>query len=92
MSTQTVGADETAILLLGGVPLAQKRPKSFSYGRGSGDVAQEAQVNGPYPLQLLEYTEGEATGASDVLGRDRPDERGAVRHPGALAASIATVG
>ena len=46
---------------------AKNRP--FSYHWGSGYVAEEAQVSGPYhrpTLQLLKYTEGEAAGEVGV--------------------------
>ena len=46
---------------------AKNRP--FSYHWGSGYVAEEAQVSGPYhlpTLQLLKYTEGSAAGEVGV--------------------------
>ena len=46
----------------------QKR-KAFSYHWGSGYVAEEAQVQGPYhspTFQLLRYTDGEAAGRLSI--------------------------
>ena len=43
--------------------------KNFSFHWGSGVVAEEAQVQGPYhlpTLQLLKYTEGDAAGGVSV--------------------------
>ena len=43
--------------------------KRFSFHWGSGVVAEEAQVEGPYNLptiQLLKYTEGNAAGGMSV--------------------------
>ena len=45
------------------------KEKRFSYHWGSGVVAEEAQVQGPYhvpTLQLLKYTEGDAAGSMSV--------------------------
>lgn len=45
------------------------KEKRFSFHWGSGVVAEEAQVEGPYNLptiQLLKYTEGDATGGMSV--------------------------
>ena len=47
----------------------EKGMKQFSYHWGSGYVAEEAQVTGPYhlpTLQLLKYTEGDATGSESI--------------------------
>lgn len=47
----------------------ERKMKTFSYHWGSGHVAEEAQVTGPYNLptfQLLKYTEGNATGHTSV--------------------------
>jgi hypothetical protein len=47
----------------------EKGMKKFSYHWGSGYVAEEAQVTGPYHLptfQLLKYTEGNATGSESI--------------------------
>ena len=46
----------------------QKR-KAFSFHWGSGYVAEEAQVQGPYhspTIQLLRYTDGEAAGGLSI--------------------------
>ncbi len=45
------------------------KEKRFSFHWGSGVVAEEAQVQGPYhlpTLQLLKYTEGDAAGEVSV--------------------------
>ena len=45
------------------------KEKRFSYHWGSGVVAEEAQVQGPYhvpTLQLLKYTAGDAAGSMSV--------------------------
>ena len=47
----------------------KEQRKAFSYGWGSGYVAEEAQVRGAHhipTLQLLRYTEGEAAGSVSV--------------------------
>ncbi len=45
------------------------KEKRFTYHWGSGVVAEEAQVQGPYhrpTLQLLKYTEGDAAGGVSI--------------------------
>lgn len=47
----------------------KQRERTFSYQWGSGHVAEEAQVQGPYHLptfQLLKYTEGPAAGGVSI--------------------------
>ncbi|MBI4202507.1 MAG: hypothetical protein HY532_05280 [Chloroflexi bacterium] len=46
-----------------------KKEKSFSYHWGSGVVAEEARVQGLHhvpTIQMLKYTEGEATGQVSI--------------------------
>ena len=46
-----------------------KKQRTFTYHWGGGHIAEEAQVEGPYhrpTLQLLRYTEGEASGEVSV--------------------------
>ncbi len=45
------------------------KQRTFSYHWGNGIVAEEARVEGEYhvpALQLLRYTEGEATGGESI--------------------------
>ena len=49
--------------------LMAAKVKRFSFHWGSGIVAEEAQIEGPYhrpTLQLLKYTEGDAAGQVSV--------------------------
>ena len=58
------------------------KEKRFSFHWGSGVVAEEAQVEGPYDLptiQLLAYTEGNAAGATDP-GSSRVSPGGVTRN------------
>ena len=46
-----------------------RKEKRFSFHWGSGIVAEEAQVSGPYHMptfQLLKYTEGDVAGGVSV--------------------------
>ena len=47
----------------------EKKQRTFNYHWGSGYIAEEAQVQGPYhrpTFQLLKYTEGSAAGGMSI--------------------------